>query len=284
MSAMTADANAFKLPPICALDLEPSVQTETETETNANVKITLNIGGRRFDTTRATLAPSAMLSATLTDGKHDAGEELFVDRSPELFAIVLEFMRNGCRFVDAADGWPRSFSRRALALEMDYFGIELGGEASNTLRVRQTQSNSKSGTRFCHVTPFIARMCRITHTINQTARAVEILSRFEGAEIGATCRVWPNGVELIDEGSGWSMWSMAEECMFSWTTPEGGDPKCDCSFKERKAGCCMCVKRAKTRAMSNIEGKVVGTLVASGWVFAGKVVGNQGIYVKEYFE
>ena len=58
--------------------------------------VKLNVGGRAFHTTKDTLSLCSyfqpVLDGRLPHGKDDHGR-LFIDRSPELFAILLQFLR-----------------------------------------------------------------------------------------------------------------------------------------------------------------------------------------------
>ena len=84
--------------------------------------VRLNVGGGRFDTTRDTLARceyfAAYLSGRLPHAEDRAGR-LFIDRSGELFAHVLEFMRSktlpGRRLLDGI--------KHQLLHECGYYGM-----------------------------------------------------------------------------------------------------------------------------------------------------------------
>ena len=84
--------------------------------------VRLNVGGVRFDTTRDTLAQceyfAAYLSGRLPHAEDSAGR-LFIDRSGELFAHVLEFMRSktlpGRRLLDGI--------KHQLLHECGYYGM-----------------------------------------------------------------------------------------------------------------------------------------------------------------
>ena len=61
--------------------------------------LSLNVGGRLFTTYKATLLqyPDSMLAAML-DGSYTACQvsgSVFIDRDPELFDYVLDFLRSG---------------------------------------------------------------------------------------------------------------------------------------------------------------------------------------------
>eukprot|EP00588_Corethron_pennatum_P018160 CAMPEP_0194304520 /NCGR_PEP_ID=MMETSP0171-20130528/2262_1 /TAXON_ID=218684 /ORGANISM="Corethron pennatum, Strain L29A3" /LENGTH=159 /DNA_ID=CAMNT_0039055839 /DNA_START=145 /DNA_END=624 /DNA_ORIENTATION=+ len=80
--------------------------------------IKLNVGGTAFVTTRGTLCaergsmlaqkfdPASPFAPALFDGG------VFLDRNPEYFVYVLDYLRNGCRQV-----------RNGVAAEGDYFGL-----------------------------------------------------------------------------------------------------------------------------------------------------------------
>lgn len=84
----------------------------------------LNVGGTHFMTGASTLRKAPFFEALLRHreaGTLDAGtdgEELFVDRSPALFADVLEFLRTGAVFA------PSPLSRARLGAEFKFFGLD----------------------------------------------------------------------------------------------------------------------------------------------------------------
>ena len=79
--------------------------------------VKLNVGGRVFHTTKHTLSHSdyfnVVLNGPLQHGTDEHGR-LFIDRSPELFAIILQFLRNAQRPAVVAD-------KHALLHECDFF-------------------------------------------------------------------------------------------------------------------------------------------------------------------
>ena len=87
----------------------------------------LSVGGTSFVTLRSTLTaiPDSMLAkkfqkdspfqAPLTD---DQGR-IFIDRDPETFYYILEYLRNNCRFLVQ----PPSYLRAALSADAEYFGL-----------------------------------------------------------------------------------------------------------------------------------------------------------------
>ena len=83
--------------------------------------VRLNVGGRTFDTTRETLVGCDFFRPIL-DGNIgsavDVNGRVFVDRSPELFAVLLQFLRSCQRpALDLVD-------KHALLNECNFFGCE----------------------------------------------------------------------------------------------------------------------------------------------------------------
>ena len=62
----------------------------------ASSRVLLNIGGQKFDTSRATLTtdPSSLFALVIQE--EGSQEYLFFDRDPAHFRLILNFMRNGC--------------------------------------------------------------------------------------------------------------------------------------------------------------------------------------------
>ena len=82
--------------------------------------VKLNVGGRVFHTTRNTLSLceyfQIVLNGPLQHGTDEQGR-LFIDRSPELFAIILQFLRTPQRPAAVTD-------KHALIHECGFFGVE----------------------------------------------------------------------------------------------------------------------------------------------------------------
>ena len=84
--------------------------------------ITLNVGGRKFTTTRHTLTKykGSMLYAMVNGNfKENEDNEIFIDRDGELFAYILTYLRNG-EFVMPKD--PRL--RYLIQKEIEYYAID----------------------------------------------------------------------------------------------------------------------------------------------------------------
>eukprot|EP01006_Ploeotia_vitrea_P002387 TRINITY_DN107368_c0_g1_i1.p1 TRINITY_DN107368_c0_g1~~TRINITY_DN107368_c0_g1_i1.p1 ORF type:complete len:300 (+),score=76.55 TRINITY_DN107368_c0_g1_i1:86-985(+) len=86
----------------------------------------LNVGGRAFDVGAATLRADRdnllynMVKQHYADGdavrmRTDRDGRLFVDRNPDTFAVILEYLRTGVVFR------PPNVSQQQLDVEMDYF-------------------------------------------------------------------------------------------------------------------------------------------------------------------
>lgn len=90
-------------------------------------RVKLNVGGKCFVTSRTTLANAgrdSMLSAlihddwqTMTPGDGNDDEEIFIDRNPSYFSVLLDLLRTGELHV------PPGMSERALYREALYYGI-----------------------------------------------------------------------------------------------------------------------------------------------------------------
>lgn len=90
-------------------------------ETKADI-IQLNVGGRRFTTSKQTLTwiPESffvsLLSGRVPSLKDETGA-FFIDRDPDLFQIILQFLRT--KEVD-----PKSYNIHHLKTEAEFFGLQ----------------------------------------------------------------------------------------------------------------------------------------------------------------
>jgi hypothetical protein len=104
----------------------------TMMKTNSNDRvIRLNVGGQHFITTRTTLcAVEGSLLANMF-GKYaqpiKIGGELFLDRNPIAFGVVLDYLRDGCRvMVDLPSNKHNNDETtllQRLRTDADYFGL-----------------------------------------------------------------------------------------------------------------------------------------------------------------
>jgi hypothetical protein len=79
----------------------------------ADRQITLQVGERRFTTTRETLVAESSFFASLLSGRWDNAQEdgsYFIDADPDLFKHVLHYLRRGILpiFYDMIKGHDRS--------------------------------------------------------------------------------------------------------------------------------------------------------------------------------
>ena len=76
---------------------EPAKRRRDEPAVAENASVHLNVGGHRFTTLRGTLENSPTFAAALQepDGhiQREADGSYFVDRDPEIFAMILCFLR-----------------------------------------------------------------------------------------------------------------------------------------------------------------------------------------------
>ncbi|XP_078429306.1 BTB/POZ domain with WD40/YVTN repeat-like protein [Wolffia australiana] len=84
--------------------------------------VTLNVGGRIFQTTPQTLASAGggSLLRSLHGGGGDCGGVAFIDRDPELFSVLLSLLRTG-RLPSKAT----ALDLRDLAAEARFYGLDL---------------------------------------------------------------------------------------------------------------------------------------------------------------
>ena len=85
--------------------------------------IRLNVGGRCFDASPETLSSATFFEPIITGRIGHAVDEnnrVFIDRSGELFAVVLQFLRCCCRPSERV----LQANREELLLECDFYGIE----------------------------------------------------------------------------------------------------------------------------------------------------------------
>jgi hypothetical protein len=73
-----------------------------------------NVGGQMFTTTPLTIRNSSFLKALVDDRQ----EEYFIDRSPEYFRIILNYLRTGILDV------PADANHRVLEQEFAYYGMD----------------------------------------------------------------------------------------------------------------------------------------------------------------
>ena len=88
---------------------------------NFGMIIELNVGGRRFTTSKETLTwiPDSFFCSLLSgriSSKKDKNGAIFIDRDPDLFSIILNFLRTKELYCDKVN-------LKALKHEVEYFGI-----------------------------------------------------------------------------------------------------------------------------------------------------------------
>ena len=105
--------------------------------------VELNVGGRIFTTTKSTLVASSyfevMFSGKMQPGARDKEGRIFIDRSPEKFYWVLEWLRCGPQEL------PDGVSQKDIKNELAYFAVEFGKEKAisqepSKKRKRETSS------------------------------------------------------------------------------------------------------------------------------------------------
>ena len=85
--------------------------------------VKLNIGGSMFQTTKSTLRedPSSLLAALAT--ANPLPKEIFIDRDPKHFRLILNYLRNGCQI--SLVNLPKDHSEiKELHAECVFFGLD----------------------------------------------------------------------------------------------------------------------------------------------------------------
>jgi len=97
-----------------------------EREPAVKSTVCLNVGGRVFKVAIATLqlAGGPYLNALLSNNWKDAEEEgeFFIDRDSDSFAVILSFLRSGCKLLKIDEGDKKLFS--SVLLDAEFFGID----------------------------------------------------------------------------------------------------------------------------------------------------------------
>eukprot|EP01114_Cavostelium_apophysatum_P001003 TRINITY_DN10869_c0_g1_i1.p1 TRINITY_DN10869_c0_g1~~TRINITY_DN10869_c0_g1_i1.p1 ORF type:complete len:311 (+),score=64.19 TRINITY_DN10869_c0_g1_i1:99-1031(+) len=107
-------------------DMEKRINEEKKRrEENLKDRVKLNIGGKKFETSKSTLLliKNTYFSAMLSSGQWKPDEQgyFFIDRSPKHFAAILEYLRTGILHCD----FTNELERQSFALELDYYQILL---------------------------------------------------------------------------------------------------------------------------------------------------------------
>lgn len=104
------------------LAIPPSMDVHNYGNTLTSDRIKLNVGGKLFETTISTLqsgGPDSLLSALSHRPIHDQNP-IFIDRDPEIFAVLLSLLRSN-RLPSTA---RNRFTLQELSDEASFYGIE----------------------------------------------------------------------------------------------------------------------------------------------------------------
>uniref|UniRef100_A0A7N1A7Q3 BTB domain-containing protein n=1 Tax=Kalanchoe fedtschenkoi TaxID=63787 RepID=A0A7N1A7Q3_KALFE len=108
------------MPPFAAPMARPHHQSNTHKPKSDTNVVTIDVGGRLFQTTKQTLSlagPKSILTTAL-DGL-DPGAIPFIDRDPDLFSILLSLLRTG-----NLPSRARSFDVQDLITEARFYSVE----------------------------------------------------------------------------------------------------------------------------------------------------------------
>ncbi|XP_073273765.1 protein ENDOPLASMIC RETICULUM-ARRESTED PEN3 [Primulina huaijiensis] len=82
-------------------------------------RIKLNVGGKLFETTVSTIRSGGPDSLLFALSNRSINEEIFIDRDPEIFSVLLSLLRSNC-----LPSTAKHFSNQELIDEALYYGIE----------------------------------------------------------------------------------------------------------------------------------------------------------------
>ncbi|KAJ3057223.1 hypothetical protein HK097_010583 [Rhizophlyctis rosea] len=119
--------------------------------------IDLDLGGKHFRTTRSTLVTSPMLESLVT--KHwkerSTAGAIFIDRSPDMFQIILDWLREGTitHHLPSDDQQKKQFLQRLRAEARYYLLTELEEDISSILAQppAKTIFSPNLYVRFCRI-------------------------------------------------------------------------------------------------------------------------------------
>jgi hypothetical protein len=93
------------------------------TKRHSNSQFVVNVGGTKFITSKDTLVAGSPFFAAMLSGKFaegEDGEEVYVDRNPVPFTIILEYMRSNILLC----GRENSTLLAAVLVEADFYGMD----------------------------------------------------------------------------------------------------------------------------------------------------------------
>lgn len=143
---------------ILSMDSKQSLSVE-------ETPITLNIGGKKYETLRSTLItyPDTLLGRMFTSCKDMTKDknEFFFDRDGELFTYILNYYRNG--FID----YPYNVPINTFCAELQFWGISSPFEIDGELLRQCSRLNSQDSDILCSYqshymapTNYIEEICR----------------------------------------------------------------------------------------------------------------------------
>ena len=130
-----------------------------------------NVSGTKFEVARSTimLYPGAYLALLVENTERMNGEELFVDRSAELFAVILNFYRTGHLDI------PPYVSVTALARELDYMCLDVKQSAVHSQNIGEQWRERTIDTVQRHISGFLSKLfttewfqCKMEETLEMT--------------------------------------------------------------------------------------------------------------------
>ena len=122
-SSNSESSNSSSAQPVQSTTNGDTITTMKSTTSTSNSMFVLNVGGTLFYTSKQTLiSGSNFFAAALThfaEGTTDSSEEFYVDRDPEAFPMLLNYMRSGVLLCDAD-----TKLLAAVVLEADFYSMD----------------------------------------------------------------------------------------------------------------------------------------------------------------
>lgn len=131
--------------------------------------VRLNVGGQRFEVARSTVAlhPQGLLERLVANA---GDEELFVDRDPTLFRVVLNWYRNGQVDVPPRVSWT------AVRRELDFFCLDVDFDTQVEVQnVGELWRERTMGRWTQRVTAFFATMFQTSWFREQMDASLELV-------------------------------------------------------------------------------------------------------------
>jgi hypothetical protein len=138
--------------------------------------VTFNVGGEKFQVARSLLDfyPDSVLAKSISERwkqpDQDANEEIFFDRSPQLFCQVLEYLRNKKVHL------PITMAKKAILCELEYYCVnDVEEEAIDDSLTRGIQLLQSMKDVATHMQDFDGEVSRLENEREQRQESVNAI-------------------------------------------------------------------------------------------------------------